>query len=283
MRKYDIDPEKLQQVFHNTTATYKFYWLQALLDVVRSGKAYQDITFNEMVARMISKAWIPLTSGLFTFGKSDKISARIHQLIFTTELRNCDNEDRVRTYLTSHANDESVIDIVDKMTKYVPYRFLYPWLGADLTNKQTAMASSNYEKYECPYCINYAKKQIRLFTPWIDYLNDHLDVYEAFAKYNLFIFLVKYNDNILLPEEESLHTMTADGLGITYGLVSEAPIPNDISKEIALLKTKLKKEKEGKQVLQGILSSLNIQNSFNFKKGSKNTIFANGVNSQEDE
>lgn len=237
MREYDVDPQKLAEVFQNTTATYKFYWMLALIDCIRAGKIYQDITFTEMVARMIAKAWAPLTSGMFSFGKGDAMWARVTNLIFATELKNCDTEERVLSYITHHSSDPVVKMIVDKMTNYVPYRFLYPWLGFNERNKPIEIASQDFVKNRCPYSIN--KKTIKINPAWAQYLMDHADILEGFTKYYLTIFLMKFNDNIVLPEEESL-SMTADGsytsMNSQMGFASE-PLPQyETNREIADLK-----------------------------------------------
>lgn len=252
MKHYAVEPEKLADIFDNTTATYKFYWMLALLDVVRNGRAHYCISFTEMVARMISKAWAPLTSGLFTFGPADKLSSRIVSLIHNSELKDCDTEERVRAYILTHAEENVVKDIVDRMTKYVPYRFLYPWLGNDnKPNRRTAQLSCEGVN-NCIYSIH--DKSIRINPAWIEYLTDHLDVYESFTKYNLCYYLARYN-NLLMPDEEIL-TTTADGfstsVGHQYSFAAE-PFPQNGGNEVEELRRKLKRTEQRLHRMQDFL------------------------------
>lgn len=280
MKHYNVDPQKLSEVFDNTTATYKFYWMLALLDVVRYGNCNEAITFTEMVARMIAKAWAPLTSGLITFSKMDRLSSRIHRLIFTTELKNCDCEERVCAYIMNNAEDPNVKEVVQQMTKYVPYRFLYPWLGYNPSNKRTEELSNGIFANCCPYSI--IGNAIKINKDWIEYLNDHVVILEGFAKYNLTYYLMKYNNNIILPTEE-VASATADGMVNTFnssvGLASES-FPGTLTgnsntdKLIKQMQTKIKH-------LERQLQAISFTNSFKFESGTRNIIFASDPQTKE--
>lgn len=258
MKNYDIDPDKLKLVFENTTATYKFYWFFALLDSIRAGSAYQTISFTELVARMMSHAWKPLLAGAFSFGKCDALLPRIQLLIFQSELKANDVEKRVFCYIMEHHDDPLIQELVRKMTQYVPYRFLYPWLGADKTNRETAFASLDFNKYRCPYGI--CKKAIQLNPGWIEYLTDHLDILYDFTMLNLLNFLKKHNDNIVLPDDECVST-TADGyqvnsfsqLGVRYVAEEKGRFNND---EVAVLKKHIRQQNNVLNSYQRILNLL---------------------------
>lgn len=211
MKHYDIDPDKLVQVFDTSTASYKFFWLRALLKCVRQGKAYAPIPFHTMVAAMVGMAWRPLTSGLFSFGKCDALVKRIYTLIFNSELNTRDLEERVQSYMEQNTHLEVVAEVVEAMTVYVPYRFLYPWLGAKMTNKQTAIASQDFEHNRCPYAIK--GKTIQINPAWIEYLTDHIDILEGFAQWRFQQFLLKRNPKLVLPQEDTI-PITADGMKV---------------------------------------------------------------------
>lgn len=277
MKHYDVDPDKLSEVFKNTTSTYKYYWMLSLLDVVRYGHARKRISYTEMVARMISKAWLPITSGMFAFSKCDKLSARVHTLIFSTELKNCDTEDRVRQYLINHADDLAVKDIVDKLTHYVPYHFLYPWLGTIESKKKLSAESEKQAANRCPYSINYTDKSILINPVWIEYLTDHVDILEAFAKYHLTYYLMKYNDNIVLPDEEAM-SVTADGASTSInrkmGFATE-PLPQlSTAEEAEMLKKENRSLKHINKVLMELSKVKSVSNKYKFEAGTKNTIIA---------
>lgn len=96
------DVKKLSQIFDNTSTTYKFYWMLGLLDAVSIGKAHQPITFNEMVARMLGKAWQPLLQGRLSFGKCDNLLHHITHIIMLSPLNMDSLEDKVICYMMSN-------------------------------------------------------------------------------------------------------------------------------------------------------------------------------------
>ena len=73
----------LQRVFHKTTASYKFLWFLAILDLVK--EAPQDagplrLSISMICARMVAKSWIPTQRFKLSFGRWDQITAIIEAL-----------------------------------------------------------------------------------------------------------------------------------------------------------------------------------------------------------
>lgn len=267
MKQYDVDPEKLAKVFEHTTTTYKFYWMLALIDATKATAGMRDISFAEMAARMLSKAWIPLNTGLFVFSKEDKLHQLINKLIFNTELRNCDTEERVRNYIISHSKDALVKDIVARMTTYVPYRFLSPWVGANDRHKVMETASQDFGLHRCPYAI--FGKAIRINPAWRQYLLDHAPFFESFAKYNLTYYLTRFNDNIILPEEDVM-AITADGSATSFntqmGFAAEGILPYNANQYLEALQKELRLLRSQNKKLHSLLfcaSSQGTTNNFN--------------------
>lgn len=267
MKHYDVDPEKLTRVFDNTTSTYKFYWCLALLQQVKEGKAYSTITFTEMVAAMVAKSWNSVTSGTFNFGDFDKLIHRTNKLIKWSELNAKDVEERVERYIVEHADSPLIKDLVDKMTKYVPYRFLYPWIGT-MSNAKSAAASQDFNTYRCPYSIR--KNTININPAWVEYLQDHLTILEAFTKYNLQFYLINHNNKILLADNEAI---TADGasssMASQMGMACDTPPAYGKDHTISCLQATIKeKEKQLKlysNMFKQISSIITLpQNTMNF-------------------
>ena len=191
---YD-DVRKLSQIFDNTTATYKFYWMLGLLDVVNERGAQQPITFTEMVARMLGKSWQPLLEGHFSFGKFDKLLYNINRIIIFSPLNMYSFEDRILCYMMSNPHNTIVSDIVKKLTHNVPYRFLYPWIGT-CYNSMAETLSREPER-RCIYSIE--GDRIRINPIWIDYLIIHRNILEDFTLHKLNRFLARRNPHFVLP------------------------------------------------------------------------------------
>lgn len=209
---YD-DVRKLSQIFDNTTATYKFYWMLGLLDVVDTERAHQPITFTEMVARMLGKAWLPLLQGRFSFGKCDKLLHNINKIIMLSPLNLYSFEDRVVCYMMSNSRNTIVIDVVKKLSHYVAYRFLYPWIGT--CSNSAAEILSREEKRRCIYSIE--GDTIKINPIWINYLKIHRNILEGFTTHKLNCFLAKRNPNfVLLLESNMIQSLNRRFYNVNY-------------------------------------------------------------------
>lgn len=62
----------LARIFSNTTATYKFYWFVAMLDIVVKERR-TNISFWEIIAGMVAESWYPIHFFKLSFGKSDSL------------------------------------------------------------------------------------------------------------------------------------------------------------------------------------------------------------------
>lgn len=193
---YD-DVRKLSQIFDNTTATYKFYWMLGLLDVVNERGAQQPITFTEMVARMLGKSWQPLLEGHFSFGKFDKLLYNINRIIIFSPLNMYSFEDRILCYMMSNPHNTIVSDIVKKLTHNVPYRFLYPWIGTCYNSMAETLSRESERR--CIYSIE--GDTIKINPIWIDYLIVHRNILKGFTTHKLNCYLAKRNPNFMLPME----------------------------------------------------------------------------------
>lgn len=203
------DIDRLSHIFDNTTATYKFYWMLALLDVVREGKAHQPVSYIEMVARMVGKAWQPLMYGEFSFGKCDSLICRINELIVCSPLHVDSMEEMVKCYIIANSRSQIVSEIVKKLTKYVPTRFLYPWIGT-CTDSQAETLSAEADT-RCLYSIK--GRTLIVNDLWMKYLTEQNYILEGFTFHHLYRFIEKRNPDFILPLESSI---TADGSNATY-------------------------------------------------------------------
>lgn len=242
------DIVRLSRIFDNTTATYKYYWMLSLLDIVRRGRGHQPVSYTEMVARMVSKAWQPLMIGRFGFGKCDALLDRVKEMIVHSPLNINSYEDRVYCYIMANKDSGLVKEIVVKLTKYVPARFLYPWIGT-CTNSEAYIMSSAEER-RCLYSID--GKYVYLNPLWIKYLAEQNYILECFAYHRLNCFLEQRNPDFILPAESSFVT-TADEVHLSYSDTYKRYFVQS-----SIVQTKQKK------------ISRTIKNVYNFYQGSQN-------------
>lgn len=75
--------QPLQRVFHKTTASYKFLWFLAILDLVREagqGVGPIKLSIAKICTRMVAKSWIPTERFKLSFGRWDQITTIIEAL-----------------------------------------------------------------------------------------------------------------------------------------------------------------------------------------------------------
>lgn len=67
----DIPVSKLASAFGNTSATYKFYWLLSIIEMVE--QAQLTLSKRALFARMIGNSWYTVNYFHVFFGKQDLI------------------------------------------------------------------------------------------------------------------------------------------------------------------------------------------------------------------
>ena len=78
-----LSTSAMNRVFDTTTATYKFYWLLALLDMhVKEQK--DEMLALDVAARMVAYAWYPTLYFRLSFGKGDSMSKIIPDVALLT-------------------------------------------------------------------------------------------------------------------------------------------------------------------------------------------------------
>lgn len=69
----------LASVFGSTSATYKFYWLIALIELVEEGNV--EIQKKKIFSRMISNSWYTINYFHISFGKQDNLQIAVEKIL----------------------------------------------------------------------------------------------------------------------------------------------------------------------------------------------------------
>ena len=67
----NLPVQKLSSVFGSTVATYKYYWLIAIIELVEEGNI--EIAKKKIFSRMISNSWYTINYFHISFGKQDNL------------------------------------------------------------------------------------------------------------------------------------------------------------------------------------------------------------------
>ena len=70
---------KLASSFANTSATYKFYWLISIIELVENGQSAIDKI--AIFSRMISNSWYTVNYFHVSFGKQDLIQNAVESIL----------------------------------------------------------------------------------------------------------------------------------------------------------------------------------------------------------
>jgi len=188
-----ISTARLAQVFNNTTATYKFYWFIAILEIFNR-KQERVITFNEILTTMIANAWYPVHYFRLSFGLQDKLSDNIKDIQTITNIPIDINRDSLQLLLMN-STDKRVWNLINNFSLNVPYRFLSPWIP--YTSDRECIALSRVLHNECLYSIKtFPEKAILLNDTWCDYLLTNSRILLDFCFWNLTMFLQMKNPNV---------------------------------------------------------------------------------------
>jgi len=177
---------QLAACFNNTSATYKYYWLLAIIQSLESGKTL--ILKNELFARMVSTAWYTVNYYHISFGKQDKLQRAIENIKEYEHLTIDASQDKVLETLL-HSEQSNTIRELNYFNKQVPHRFLSPWFPGE--NQTNIYRYSQELKNRCPYAVH--EKVIQLNLSWVNYFLDNAALIKDFCYWNLVMYLQAKN------------------------------------------------------------------------------------------
>lgn len=179
----------LSAVFNRTTATYKYYWLLALIESVEQGKL--EISKRELFSRMISASWYTINYFHLSFGAFDMIEDAILKIRETEGITIDENRTEILNQLLSSNNKETV-RVLNHFDKNVPHWFLSPWFP-NKSKKDVYNASQDFEK-KAIYGLE--KDFIKINPLWQNYLTKNSKILKEFCYWNLALFLQTRNPNV---------------------------------------------------------------------------------------
>lgn len=181
----------LAGIFNNTTATYKFYWFVAMLDIIVKERKTR-ISFWEIIAGIVSESWYPIHYFKLSFGKSDSLFKQSLDIQQEFQISIESDKEKTKKFLLEHLDDTKSFFRVFSIN--VPYRFLSPWIK--YTNDEDVIRKSQKFENRCLYAINSNRDEIVINEIWVDYLTENYAILRDFAFWNLTQFIQKRNPNV---------------------------------------------------------------------------------------
>jgi hypothetical protein len=179
----------LAACFNKTSASYKFYWLLAILKRVELGEA--NIRKQDLFAEMVSHAWFTVNYFHVSFGKQDKLQHAVQQIRQLESLTIDISQSSVYKALANTTNKNTLKEL-QYFNAEVPHRFLSPWFRADNMNQAYQLSGSFTNN--CPYAL--FKEHIEVNLAWMDYFQKNVHVLKLFCYWNLVMYLQTKNPNV---------------------------------------------------------------------------------------
>jgi hypothetical protein len=183
--------DRLSGVFRSTTATYKYFWLLALLDAVSEGRT--SVPLRSLYVRMIVHAWYPVNYFRLSFGAWDKLQELVIQLAVQEKLEPHTTPADLEHALLFTEDPVSERAIL-RLGRWVRFRFLSPWLDSSNLTDAQVMHRSQDAKHGAPYAL--FEDRIEVPADWAAYLTQHRIVLRDFCLWNLAQFIQARNPNV---------------------------------------------------------------------------------------
>lgn len=197
-----LDIAKFSSVFSDTTNSYKFYWLLAILDSL--GESGQTrLSMRDLSIRMVATAWYPLDYFKLSFGKQDgfkPIADCVSQLMTVDNTTNAPSLFRQLQSRLTEAELEQVYRKVRVLLNWVPYRFIRPFFAVETRGLPDHQVNARIieladESTKAPY--RFDGDFIGISDDWADYFKRHQFILRGFTSWHLVRFLQKNNPNVI--------------------------------------------------------------------------------------
>lgn len=179
---------KLVSVFASTSATYKFYWFLAILELMEEGNT--TIPKRKIFSRMISNSWYTVNYFHVSFGKQDQIQEAVRTILKIENLTIGENKSKINDVLENSTNKET-IQLLNHFDLNVPHWFISPWFSG---NRSAIYSYSKDFDNGCLYSLE--KDYIYINPIWTSYLKTNSKLLKDFCYWNLSLFLQKRNPNV---------------------------------------------------------------------------------------
>ncbi|MBD1426731.1 HNH endonuclease domain-containing protein [Sphingobacterium arenae] len=179
----------LAACFNSTSATYKFYWLLAILDAVQQQQ--REVEKKQLFASMLSNAWYTVNYFQVSFGQQDLIQSTVRQLKDIEGITIDEQRTQIQNRLVQSENRDT-LKLLRHFDNQVPHWFLSPWYPGKGKREiyQLSQSGENQPIYQLH------KDRIIIPDDWFNYLTKHIRIIRDFVYWNLSLFLQARNPNV---------------------------------------------------------------------------------------
>lgn len=204
---YDLDLAALSRSLDNYTASYKFYWIEAIILLVNRCEGKCEFTMSEIFDEMIVNAWhsrayYHLHLSFNPGGKEngDQLEQAIDYLLKYSSLKEDSSLDEIRAELKKHAGE--IMTFKNNLQKYVPKRYLVPFLRYSYESYSQiieAINETNKKGIAVPYTFGSGKminRKVIIDDHWAELFKKEQNILLGWVNYNKAIYLQSKNTEV---------------------------------------------------------------------------------------
>ena len=185
-------------VFNSTTTSYKYYWWYAILQLIKEN-GDEKLSFDEISFKMLYLVWYPIHFYRISLGKKDQLTKYVIKIKNEFHLEEDISEGDFIQFLKTNKDNIIIRNILKNMMKYVPYRFIRPWIKETIALPDGVVndiIKTLHKHKNTVYNINRKDNGIYFTKEWFDFIGGNFRVIEDFTLYNLCKYVEKHNPEV---------------------------------------------------------------------------------------
>lgn len=227
----NLDTDKFARMFNNKAQSYKFYWFEAILNLVTATE--MDLTFEEIIDEMICEAWHTVTHyhlrlGPTVNGNAENFLEHAINMLNASVPGLAQNPSKEELKKAIKQCEKELKRDKVRLADYVPYKLLYPFFDVEgmeegleyIKNDQHARLISYMAKLSGDENLFYTilngvglQKKVKLNPYWRKLLVKNYSVIRSWVRYNKAQFLQDRNPGVpgviykICPENEEFRKL----------------------------------------------------------------------------
>ncbi len=204
-----LDIRGLSSVFGSVSNSYKFYWFDAILELIKRNSKRDSFSFDEIANQMIADAWFSVAECYLSIGiANDALEGAVKRLkVSDPYLKgSASREDILRSIAIQEQRQKDIKTLKQQMVNMVPYRFLSEFIGNDkalkacIAKPKQFVEAVNASSIAFPYTFEYHKSQMErrivLHPIWKQMFIDYYPILKNWVLYEKVSYLQSRNPTV---------------------------------------------------------------------------------------
>ena len=204
-----LDVEGFSNMMKNPSYCYKFYWLEAIVNLISEGK--NSTTFNDIIDEMIANAWYSVRefhihlSGIVAGDVRDGLERAVNKLADLSDLKS--NVSKIEIKEAIKRFDKELAEDKKQLTNMVPYRALAGFFGKydrnvnwESTGRMVAYIQAfDRELTRLPYVLGTSsglKREVMFNNDWMQMIQDNTVAILGWIQYEKVKWLQNNNPEV---------------------------------------------------------------------------------------